>query len=373
VFFLATPQHGACVTAGGAVLTWGKGERGQLGLGKFENAAEPKPCPLVADARGWPTCDRVGGGDYADDDERSWRASDVRAWPGQPTAVAVSCGFCHTAALTADGEVFVWGKHLSLKIAGETVDSSGGSGGGAGAVDGDESGGDGGFLASLHAMRALVAKHDDQPRPRKLRGLPRPAVAIACSAFHTTVLTDDGQVWCVGMRFGSRTTAVEPVLLRAPQPPRAAEGAATGGGSEGEDLTRQDVDSAEPPQRPPPLDLASALALAGDRAVGLRGGPAATGSAVLTAAGQVVTALFDGSGDGQDDDYASDGSSPRHGDGRLPNGDLPMTAAVSLLPGAWPPRLQQPSGSGRSGGGGASAETVADVALGWQHGLLLTK
>jgi hypothetical protein len=287
--------------------------------------------------------------------------------------VAVSCGFCHTAALTADGEVFVWGKHLSLKIAGETVDCSGGSGGGAGAVDGDESGGDGGFLASLKAMRALVAKHDDQPRPRKLRGLPRPAVAIACSAFHTTVLTDDGQVWCVGMRFGSRTTAVEPVLLRAPQPPRAAEGAATGGGSEGEDLTRQDVDSAEPPQRPPPLDLASALALAGDRAVGLRGGPAATGSAVLTAAGQVVTALFDGSGDGQDDDYASDGSSPRHGDGRLPNGDLPMTAAVSLLPGAWPPRLQQPSGSGRSGGGGASAETVADVALGWQHGLLLTK
>ena len=79
-----------------------------------------------------------------------------------------------------------------------------------------------------------------------------------------------------------------------------------------------------------------------------------------------MAALFDGSGDGQDDDYASDSSSPRHGDGRLPNGDLPMTAAVSLLPGAWPP--QQPSGSG-----GASAETVEDVALGWQHGLLLTK
>jgi len=360
-------QHGACVTAGGAVLTWGKGERGQLGLGEQENAAEPKPCPLLRHSFGWPTCDRADGTEHPIDDERSWRFSDVCAWPGQPKAVSVSCGFCHTAVMTEDGEVFVWGKHLSLRIEGEDP-VAGGDGG-------DGSDGKGGLLASIRAMRSLVAKHDDQLRPRKLEGLPRPAIAVACSAFHTTILTDDGQLWCVGMRFGSRATSPEPVLLRAPLPLFASgEGTVAGGvGSDASDPAPEDSQSFSDESEValiPNVDLASALAAVGDRAVGLRGGPAATGTAVLTTSGRVVTVLFDGSSDdlAHDDEGAFSGSQG-HGDGRLPNGELPMTAAVSALPAAWPPRPEESD----DGSSTQPAGAVVDAALGWQHGLFLTK
>jgi len=363
-------QHGACVTAGGAVLTWGKGERGQLGLGEQENAAEPKPCPLLRHSFGWPTCDRADGTEHPVDDERSWRYSDVRAWPGQPKAVGVSCGFCHTAVLTEGGDVFVWGKHLSLRIAGEDpTDNAAGDG---------SDGGNSGLLASIRAMRSLVAKHDDQLRPRKLEGLPRPAVAVACSAFHTTILTDDGQLWCVGMRFGSRATSPEPVLLRAPLPlftsgEDAAAAEVVGNiDAEARDSAREDgqtysEDSEEAPA--PNVDLASALAAVGDRAVGLRGGPAATGTAVLTASGRVVTVLFDGSSDGfpygEEGDFSG---SQGHGDGRLLNGELPMTALVSALSAAWPPKPEDTYESSTKPAG-----SVVDAALGWQHGLFLTK
>jgi alpha-tubulin suppressor-like RCC1 family protein len=47
-------QHAACVTAAGAVLTWGKGERGQLGNGERLNAPHPSRCALVADPAGYP-------------------------------------------------------------------------------------------------------------------------------------------------------------------------------------------------------------------------------------------------------------------------------------------------------------------------------
>ena len=74
-------QHGAAVTEDGRVATWGKGERGQLGnsLNNSSNS-EPSFCHLPTDV----VVDRV------------------------------SCGFNHTAALTSEGEVYVWGKMHSV-------------------------------------------------------------------------------------------------------------------------------------------------------------------------------------------------------------------------------------------------------------------
>jgi alpha-tubulin suppressor-like RCC1 family protein len=66
--------HAACVTAGGDVLTWGRGAHGQLGLG-----ADRK---IVCE----PT--RVGG---------------------MPKATAVACGGTHTCVLTREGTLMVFG------------------------------------------------------------------------------------------------------------------------------------------------------------------------------------------------------------------------------------------------------------------------
>ena len=67
--------HSALVTSGGALLTWGSGDAGQLGHGDAESVAMPRL---------------------------------VRALDGICIR-AVACGSRHTLALTAVGEVFAWG------------------------------------------------------------------------------------------------------------------------------------------------------------------------------------------------------------------------------------------------------------------------
>ncbi|KAF1318915.1 Rcc1 domain containing protein, partial [Globisporangium splendens] len=73
-------QHGLAVTKHGAVFSWGKGERGQLGFGTA-NIKSPQ---------------------------------EIIALKGKKI-VAVRAGFNHSSALTDDGELFVWGKLLNLK------------------------------------------------------------------------------------------------------------------------------------------------------------------------------------------------------------------------------------------------------------------
>lgn len=73
-------QHGLAVTEHGAVFAWGKGERGQLGFGTANIKAPQEVIALKGK--------RVTG---------------------------VSAGFNHSSALTADGELFLWGKLLNLQ------------------------------------------------------------------------------------------------------------------------------------------------------------------------------------------------------------------------------------------------------------------
>ena len=72
-------QHCAAVSREGVVYTWGKGKRGQLGNGKT--------------------------------DDFSFTPVHVNI---PEEVVAVSAGFNHTAALSDQGTVYLWGKHMSL-------------------------------------------------------------------------------------------------------------------------------------------------------------------------------------------------------------------------------------------------------------------
>jgi hypothetical protein len=80
-------QHCVAVSeSGNAVYTWGKGTRGQLGIGEIETYPMPK---LVENFDG--------------------------------IIVACSAGFNHTALITSEGVLYVWGKNMSDRIKKETT------------------------------------------------------------------------------------------------------------------------------------------------------------------------------------------------------------------------------------------------------------
>jgi alpha-tubulin suppressor-like RCC1 family protein len=78
-------QHGVALSEDGVVYTWGKYDRGQLGIGQQEQSAHlPGKVILGKDKK--------------------------------LKAVAISAGFSHTAAIDEEGAVHVWGKGLSGDI-----------------------------------------------------------------------------------------------------------------------------------------------------------------------------------------------------------------------------------------------------------------
>jgi alpha-tubulin suppressor-like RCC1 family protein len=71
-------QHCIGITKNGQVYTWGKGERGQLGNGQYDNLFEPCLVKLPLEAK------------------------------------YISAGFSHSTAILSDGSVYIWGKGFSL-------------------------------------------------------------------------------------------------------------------------------------------------------------------------------------------------------------------------------------------------------------------
>jgi alpha-tubulin suppressor-like RCC1 family protein len=70
--------HGACVTAGGDVLTWGRGHHGQLGHGAAGRELVPR---------------RVAG---------------------LPPAAQVACGGAHTMVVCRDGSLWAFGANAQV-------------------------------------------------------------------------------------------------------------------------------------------------------------------------------------------------------------------------------------------------------------------
>lgn len=121
--------HQLALTEAGTLLSWGQGSRGQLGHGGLDAEAAPRELealaglPLVAAAAGgWHSAALSAGGDLY---LWGWNRDGQL---GQPSArlslaalprllatpeglVAVACGSRHTAALQGDGSAWAWGSN----------------------------------------------------------------------------------------------------------------------------------------------------------------------------------------------------------------------------------------------------------------------
>lgn len=145
-------SHAALVDGSGHVFTWGVGAHHELGLGEAVDLVE--------------TPTRV---------------------PGLEEVVQVECGTHHTMALTADGQVYTWGK--------------GGS-----------------FFTSTALGQGGT---EDSPLPVQVMGLPDRIVQVASGSMHCVALCEDGQVYTWGrgefgvLGTGGSSDYQSPVLVDA--------------------------------------------------------------------------------------------------------------------------------------------------------------
>jgi len=177
--------HSLAITADGSVWSWGFGASGRLGHGDQQAQLLPKKAEalgghrvvavsaggshslaLTADGAvwGWGFGDygRLGHGDY----QSQWQPKKIEALAGQ-RVVAVSAGFTHSLAITADGAVWSWGDGIYGKLG-----------------HGDE---------------------QIQQLPRKVEALAgQRVVAVSAGSAHSLALTADGAVWSWGYGYDGR-------------------------------------------------------------------------------------------------------------------------------------------------------------------------
>ena len=137
-----------CLNSEGELFAWGKGERGQLGQEAIQNsincAVPIKKAIILRGENNKPIYHELG------------------------KIKQIGAGMIHSAALDGNNNVYVWGKNLLPKVAGqENLDKT-----------------------------ALDAK-----LPLQLTGLPAnlKVEQIACGSHHTAVLLEDGSVWATGV------------------------------------------------------------------------------------------------------------------------------------------------------------------------------
>eukprot|EP00640_Fibrocapsa_japonica_P001323 CAMPEP_0113936908 /NCGR_PEP_ID=MMETSP1339-20121228/3652_1 /TAXON_ID=94617 /ORGANISM="Fibrocapsa japonica" /LENGTH=405 /DNA_ID=CAMNT_0000939481 /DNA_START=157 /DNA_END=1371 /DNA_ORIENTATION=- /assembly_acc=CAM_ASM_000762 len=146
-------QHCLARSVDGRLFTWGKGERGQLGNGRssdLQNRSAPIEISLTT-------------------------------LPGQEKATKVACGFNHSAAITDQGNLYVWGK-----LHGTEADDS---------------------KLSVHT------KNKDQLVPRKVE-LAEPAKDLHATAFQTAVELESGELWVMGVSSEAKLPVMQPVPLQ---------------------------------------------------------------------------------------------------------------------------------------------------------------
>lgn len=169
-------NHIAAIHVSGELYTWGFGSAGRLGLDVTGPSADPR-----ADAS---------------------RPTLVQGLLGSPV-VTVACGFAHSAAITADAKLFVWGSGATGKL-------------GLGPVSGKE---------ECYCSMPTPVVIGDSVRVRR----------VSCGAAHTGAVTDMGEVYVWGCGDGGRLglgvdrmgTCFRPVkvaLNGTPAPPRVTQG-----------------------------------------------------------------------------------------------------------------------------------------------------
>lgn len=160
-------QHGIGLDADGQVYCWGKGERGQLGQ-DFATAQSPH---ALAVRKGYSLAEIPSG-----------RKKPHYREMGK--VVQVAAGMVHSAALTADNEVLVWGKNVIPPL-------------------------------PKDAENGMTAS--DSKLPCVLQGLPdKKVLQIACGSHHTAILLEDGSVYGVGVSTDSKEPMHVPLELIPP-------------------------------------------------------------------------------------------------------------------------------------------------------------
>lgn len=98
-------QHCIALSRDGHVYTWGKANKGQLGT---VTAKEAKDLPLSC-----PATQVMLGGAASPKFQSNATTSTASA---KLKAIDISAGFAHSAAVTEDGAVYVWGRHMSAQL-----------------------------------------------------------------------------------------------------------------------------------------------------------------------------------------------------------------------------------------------------------------
>ncbi|XP_014241643.1 ultraviolet-B receptor UVR8 [Cimex lectularius] len=131
-------EHAVALSEDGRVFTWGCGTRGQLGLGNLENCKQP---------------------------------TEVEALTGLKVS-CISAGGWHSAAVTADGDVYTWGWNKEGQLGHPCINS-------------DSWEGKVGVLAEPRAV--------DWPQ-----GINVTVNSVSCGTTHTVSILDNGEAWGCG-------------------------------------------------------------------------------------------------------------------------------------------------------------------------------
>lgn len=161
-------QHGIGLTTDGKVFCWGKGERGQLGQ-HYTSSQSPHALAV----------------------HTGYKLADIPSGHQKPLyceigrVVQIASGMLHSAALTVDNEVFIWGKYVIPPLRNDAKE---------------------GKTAS------------DSKLPCLLEGLPhnKKVIQIACGSHHTAILLEDGSVYGVGISTDSKEPMHDPMELIPP-------------------------------------------------------------------------------------------------------------------------------------------------------------
>ena len=149
--------HGLALSRSGSVYSWGKGERGQTGIGGSRSESSAMPLPFFNPQRtavSVPFSDMKGGQRKRRGSSRSGKVSAEVDRAAAPRATAIFCGLNHSAAMTSSHELYVWGKFMSA-TAGE-----------------DE------YVPRLLAQNVAFA---------------------GCGQFHVSYMTQDGELYVMGV------------------------------------------------------------------------------------------------------------------------------------------------------------------------------
>ena len=179
--YLLSYIDGLCLNAAGEMFSWGKGDRGQLGNDTIENESHTA-VPITKAA--------IMNDDYT---------SKIELHALQAIS-QISTGMIHSAAYEPDtNAVYVWGKHTLPHMSDATIAS-------------------GPRSNNKNIFKRLIARDNvasDARIPVRVNGLPsdQTVLRIACGSHHTSILLEDGSVWCIGVTTDTKRPQHYPICI----------------------------------------------------------------------------------------------------------------------------------------------------------------